>query len=98
MANNCDPFDITFTGTKDDLFEKMKDAASANKLNLIVEENDASSGTIIIKKFILKVAAAIYKINGQLITFTVTQLPPGQSCEDIKNSINKFINPPSPEA
>lgn len=95
---NCDPFDITFTGTKDELFEKMKDAASANKLNLTVEENDASSGAIIIKKFGFKVAAAIYKINGQAITFTVTQLPPGQSCEDIKNSLNKFINPPSAEA
>ena len=95
---NCDPFDVTFTGTKDDLFEKMKGAANDNKLNLIVEENDASSGAIIIKKFGFKVAAAIYKINGQLITFTVTQLPPGQSCQDIKNSLNKFINPPAPEA
>ena len=98
MTNNCDPFDITFTGIKDDLFEKMKGAANDNKLNLIVEESDATSGTIIIKKFILKVAAANYIINGQVITFTVTQLPPGQSCQDVQNSLNKFINPPSAEA
>jgi hypothetical protein len=50
MDNNCVPFNVPFIGTKDDLFEKMKNAANDNNLTLVITENNTSSGTILIKK------------------------------------------------
>lgn len=84
---DCTPFTVDFTGTTDDLLNKMQQAASEQNFALSIDTN-----TISVKAFGFTVARANYQINGQQITITITQNPPGYPCEKTQHIITKFIS------
>ncbi len=83
---DCTPFTIDFTGSPEELSRKMQLAASEQNITLNIEA-DTISG----KVFGMTVVKANYKINGQQITVTITQNPPGYPCEKTQHIITKFI-------
>jgi len=84
----CTPFTVDFTGSADNLFSNMKKTASDNGYTLII---DTTAQTMSVKK-IITLAKGDYQINGQKITITVTQNPPGYSCQKTQDAITSFIN------
>ena len=83
---DCPPFTVDFTGTPEDLLNKMQQAASEQNFALSID-----AGTISVKAFGFTVARANYQINGQRVTIIITQNPPGYLCEKTQHIITKFI-------
>ena len=84
---DCTPFTVDFTGTQEELFAKMQQAASEQNFAL---SNDGE--TISVKVLGFTVAKATYHINGQQVTITITQNPPGYPCEKTQHIMTKFIS------
>jgi len=83
---DCSPFTVDFTGTPEDLLNKMQQAAAEQNFALSIDTDSIS-----VKAFGFTVARANYQINGQQITITITQNPPGYACEKTQHIITKFI-------
>ncbi|HTB32310.1 MAG TPA: hypothetical protein VK808_09815 [Bacteroidia bacterium] len=83
---DCTPFTVDFTGTPEELFAKMQQAASEQNFAV---SNDGE--TISVKVLGFTVAKATYHINGQQVTITITQNPPGYPCEKTQHIMTKFI-------
>ena len=83
---DCSPFTVDFTGTPEDLLNKMQQAAAEQNFALGIDTDSIS-----VKAFGFTVARANYQINGQQITITITQNPPGYACEKTQHIITKFI-------
>jgi len=84
---NCAPFTLDFAGTAEDLLNKMQEAAKEQGFSLNID-----SDSISVKMFGMTMAKADYKVNGQQITITITQNPPGYACEKTQHIITKFIS------
>jgi hypothetical protein len=84
---DCTPFTVSFIGSPEELFTKMQLAASEQNFTLT---RDAD--TISVKVFGMTMVKAIYLINGQQITITITQNAPGYPCEKTQHIIIKFIS------
>ncbi len=83
---DCQPFTLDFTGSADDLLTHMQQAAKEQGFALSV---DATS--ISVKIFGITMAKASYQINGQQVTISITQNPPGWPCEKTQHIITKFL-------
>lgn len=83
---DCPPFTLSFTGSADELLNKMQQAATEQGFKLTVDD-----GTISVKMFGITMAKADYQINGQQVSITITQNPPGWPCEKTQHVISKFI-------
>ena len=64
----------------------MQQAAAEQNFALGIDTDSIS-----VKAFGFTVARANYQINGQQITITITQNPPGYACEKTQHIITKFI-------
>ena len=84
---DCQPFTLNFTGTAEELLNKMQTAAKEQGFALSI---DADS--IAVKMFGITMAKAGYQINGQQVTINITQNPPGWPCEKTQHVISKFLN------
>lgn len=84
---DCPPFTLTFSGTTEDLLNKMQQAAGEQGFALSIDTNSIS-----VKTFGITMAKANYLINGQEITITIIQNPPGFPCEKTQHIITKFLN------
>jgi hypothetical protein len=82
----CSPFTLNFTGSPEDLLNKMQQAAGEQNFALSIDAD-----TISVKALGFTVAKASYHINGQQVTITITQNPPGWPCEKTQHIITKFI-------
>ena len=85
---DCSPFTLNFSGTTDDLLTKMQTAAKEQGFALSIDADSIS-----VKMFGVTMAKASYQINGQEITITIIQNPPGWPCEKTQHVIGKFLNP-----
>ncbi|HTA27056.1 MAG TPA: hypothetical protein VK809_04675 [Bacteroidia bacterium] len=83
---DCTPFTVDFTGTPEELFAKMQQAASEQNFAL---SNDGD--TISVKVLGFTLAKANFHINGQQVTITIIQNPPGYPCEKTQHIMTKFI-------
>lgn len=83
---DCSPFTLEFTGSQEELLTKMQEAAKEQGFSLTIEAD-----TISVKTFGITMAKANYQINGQQITVTITQNPPGWPCEKTQHVMGKFI-------
>jgi hypothetical protein len=90
---DCTPFTLDFSGTAEDLLTKMQEAAKAQGFSLSIEGNELS-----VKMFGITMAKAGYQANGQKVTITITQNPPGWPCEKTQHVITKFITGAKPAA
>jgi hypothetical protein len=83
---DCTPFTLPFTGSPEELFSKMQEAASEQNFTLVRDVD-----TISVKVFGMTMVKATYLVNGQQITITITQNAPGYPCEKTQHIITKFI-------
>jgi hypothetical protein len=83
---DCAPFSVDFTGTAEDLLNKMQEAAKEQGFALTIEPD-----LIYVKMFGITMAKATYQVNAQQVTITITQNPPGYPCEKTQHIITKFI-------
>jgi hypothetical protein len=83
---DCAPFTIDFTGSQEDLLKKMQEVAQEQGFALSIDAD-----TISVKMFGIVMAKASYHVNGQQLTITITQNPPGYPCEKTQHIITKFI-------
>jgi len=83
---DCSPFTLDFSGTAEDLLTNMQEAAKEQGFALSIDSN-----TIAVKMFGMTMAKASYQVNGQQLTITITQNPPGYPCEKTQHIITKFI-------
>ena len=84
----CDPFDVTFSGAADKLVENAKLQISVQGGTLT---GDATAGNINISLPIVGVIEGNYKINGQVITITITQKPQFVPCGMIQSKIEDVL-------
>jgi len=83
---DCPSFTLDFAGSAEDLLNKMQQAAKEQGFSLSID-----SGSISVKMFGVTMAKASYQINGQQVTLTITQNPPGWECAKTQHIISKFI-------
>lgn len=84
---DCQPFTLDYTGSSDELLTQMQQAAKEQGFALSIDEESIS-----VKMFGITMAKADYKINGQQVTITITQNPPGWPCEKTQHVIGKFLS------
>lgn len=84
---DCQPFTLDYTGSPDELLTKMQQAAKEQGFALSID-----AGSISVKMFGITMAKADYQINGQQVTITITQNPPGWPCEKTQHVIGKFLS------
>ncbi|HXB13701.1 MAG TPA: hypothetical protein VNZ45_17060 [Bacteroidia bacterium] len=84
----CDPFDVTFSGSADKLVENAKLQISVQGGTLT---GDTTAGNINISLPIVGVIEGNYKINGQVITITITQKPQFVPCGMIQSKIEDVL-------
>jgi hypothetical protein len=90
---DCAPFTLDFSGTAEDLLNKMQEAAKEQGFALSIDTDSIS-----VKMFGITMAKAGYQVNGQQVTITITQNPPGYPCEKTQHIITKFITGGKPTA
>jgi hypothetical protein len=83
---DCQAFTLNFTGSAEELLNNAKQAASEQGFNLIVEPNEVS-----VKMFGFTMAKFSYAVNGQQVTISIIQNPPGWACEKTQHVISKFM-------
>lgn len=84
---DCQPFTLDYTGSSDELLTQMQQAAKEQGFALSIDAESIS-----VKMFGITMAKADYKINGQQVTITITQNPPGWPCEKTQHVIGKFLS------
>jgi hypothetical protein len=83
---DCAPFTVNFTGSPEELFNRMQAAAKEQNFTLVKDAD-----TISVKVFGMTMVKATYAVNGQQITITITKNAPGYPCEKTQHIITKFI-------
>ena len=84
----CDPFDVTFSGPAEKLVENAKTQIAVQGGTLT---GDTTAGGINISLPIVGVIEGNYKINGQVITITITKKPQFVPCDMIRSKIEDVL-------
>jgi hypothetical protein len=84
----CDPFDVNFTGDVTQLIAKAKTEIEAQDGKLV---GDNTQGTISISLPIVGGIEGGYKVNGQVITISITQKPQFVPCGMIESKIREAL-------
>jgi hypothetical protein len=83
---DCPAFTVDFSGTQEELYTRMQEAASEQNFTLVKDEN-----TLSVKVFGMTIVQATYSVHAQQITITITKNAPGYPCEKTQHIITKFI-------
>lgn len=85
----CDPFDVNFSGDAAQLIAKVKTEIEAQDGSFT---GDTNAGNISISLPIVGSIEGTYKINGQVITITLTKTPAFVPCDMIANKIREALS------
>ncbi|MDH5180632.1 MAG: hypothetical protein OEZ39_19365 [Gammaproteobacteria bacterium] len=86
--SSCDPFKVEFSGSAEQLFEKLKKLVEDNKGTI---SGNASEGTVTIPIKVVGTISGTYKISGQICTIHITKKPLLLPCSTIETFIKDNI-------
>jgi hypothetical protein len=86
---SCDPFDVPFTGSAQDLFVKISALIHQHGGTI---SGGPSGGAFSVPVPYLKEVAGTFSISGQICTITITQRSFFLACSTIESFIKSHIN------
>lgn len=84
----CDPFQITFSDSPEELLAK---AASKLELQGGALSGNASSGKLKLELPIVGLIEGVYAVSGNAVSITITEKPALLPCGIIENKIRDFL-------